>query len=305
MKKIILILISLMLSTMQYQSTMQACYRSDIRSIIPRVRTFTGDLTAPVIKYRMLSTNIVKQFVFKYAVKGDSKELRASVKKNGFKVLDGKIDYVMLFKITAWWMFGWLFLTMLIPIFYSRMPLYWILSLFAMTQYHWLPGGRDFVFPYDGPILFAVTLTMLVLHKYMPVVIVGAMAIKETAFAMIFTCNTWRKAAIAGIAAISTKIVIDLIVGNPVLFTAEPTIRLENDLPCIVKNIGLLTNPHVLMILALIGIGCFFVNNKVRLAVGFYVGCMMLVGVISEYRIWFELMPIILWGIERKVKNGR
>lgn len=308
LNKSILILIAIMLATMQYQSTKHACYRSTQETVVPRIRTFTGDLTTPVIKYRVLSTWIAKQFVFAFAIKGshvEKERLKSEVAKTpyGFKLLLDKIDYVALFSVISWWMFFWMFITMLIPIFYSRMPLYWILALFAATQSHWLPGGRDFVFPYDGPILFMITLTMLVLHKWMPYAIVAAMSVKETALAMIFTCDTWRKTAIAGVAAICTKIAIDLIVRNPIpIFTFEPTIRLEHDLPCIVKNMHMLSNPHVLMILSLLGVGCVFVDNKVRRAVAFYFCMMMFVGVISEYRIWLECLPMILWGIERKAE---
>lgn len=308
-KKLTLILIALMLSTIQYQSTRYACYRSTQETVVPRIRTFAGDLTAPVIKYRVLSTWVVKQFVFAFAVKGSHAEkiaLKKQVKITpyGFKLLIDKIVYVALFEIISWWMFFWLFITMLIPIFFSRMPLYWILGLFAMSQYHWLPGGRDFAFPYDGPIMFMTTLTMLVLHKYMPVAIVGAMSIKETALAMVFTCKKTTTALISAGTALATKTVIDLMVGNPLIFTVEPKIRLENDLPCIIKNMNLLQNPHVLMILSLIAIGCIYVNNRVRLSVAFYVTMMMLVGVISEYRIWFESLIIIMWGIEqRSVKS--
>lgn len=282
-----LIIIALMCSAMQYQQVKYACYRSDERSVIPRIRTFTGDLTAPVIKSRVLSTNIVKPFVYKYAVAG------------------GRINLHKLFEITSIWMSFWMFATMLIPIFRSKVPLYWILALFAMSQYHWLPGGRDFVFPYDGPILFAVTAVMLLFHQWMSIAIIPAMAIKETALAMVFTCKTCKQTVIAGAVAITTKISIDIIVKNPILFTQEPTIRLENNLPCIVKNLTMIShgNMHVIMALILIGIGSVYVNNRVRLSIAFYVVCMLFVGVISEYRIWFELLPIILWGIEHKTKK--
>lgn len=240
--------------------------------------------------------------------------------------------------IYAWWTAAWLFLiSVLFIIVFKQKSLLYILGAFAGISFAYTPGvGVMRVYPWDMPALFAFCCFILFIKNkrelWLTVFIPVAILLKETSFLMVIAFIflekvPWRRklllAGIASLAGIAVKLAVDLLTGNPspllsMTYMIEPGqmaaylhvpmnapfrfefSRLAANLPSLFSwrwDSLLFVDAGLLLVLLLLPIKPYPLAMFKVIAVIFLLGNLVF-GVITEYRIWFEMIPLALYGID-------
>ena len=217
----------------------------------------------------------------------------------------------------ALWTSAWFFMTCILFILVARKnSVFYILGIFAALSFGYMPRLATRIYPWDMPAMFFYCVFLILFlrgkMKWLFVLLPLAMGFKETALllslAFLFTDESWKKrltnAAIAAGLCIIVKIGIDIFVRAPLPFLTMETGGNSLGLSYFVVNLNnllavhpLLINAGTLLIFLLLPIyGRKMLALKV-IAIFFILGNFAF-GVIYEYRIWFEMIPFALYGME-------
>jgi hypothetical protein len=219
----------------------------------------------------------------------------------------------------ALWTIGWFLLICLaLILFRKRRAIFYIFGMFAGLSYGYMPRLSTRIYPWDLPALFIFTLFVLLYnrdkYKWLFALVPLGMGFKETSLilCMVFLFsemprkNRWILLLGSGTLCVGIKVMLDLFVHVPTpFFTMEngfESSRVTNYY--IIRNlIGLrelvpfFINAGTLLAFLLLPV----YNHKI-LGMKFIAGLFMLgnllFGNIFEYRIWFEMIPFALYGIE-------
>ena len=221
------------------------------------------------------------------------------------------------------WTVGWFFLVALVYIwFLGKRSVLYILGTYAALTFGYmdkLPATR--IYPWDMPALLVYALFMFWFlgnrFKWILFLLPLGMGFKETAGVLCAAfllsdelsraAKWWMFLTAAGL-CVAVKVAIDLVVGAPQpFFTMETGLGGPLAAVYVIQNLRSLTSLQPLLINAgtLLSFAILpALNKKVLslklLAVLFAAGNFMF-GTALEYRIWFELIPFALYGIDSVV----
>lgn len=219
----------------------------------------------------------------------------------------------------ALWTAGWfLLICALLILSAKRKSIFYILGLFAGLSFGYMTRLSIRIYPWDMPALFIFMAFILFFSRnkkwWMFALLPIGMGFKETSIilcaAFLFLELPWKQrwqlAIGSGILCVAVKITLDLYVGSPIpFFTMEngfESSRITNYY--IIRNlIGLKTifpffiNSGTLLAFILLPIYDRKMLALKLIAALFIVGNMFF-GNIFEYRIWFEMIPFALYGLE-------
>jgi hypothetical protein len=218
----------------------------------------------------------------------------------------------------ALWTSAWFFLTCLLFIFVARKnSVFYILGIFAALSFGYMPRLATRIYPWDMPAMFVFSVFLILFirskMKWLFVLLPLAMGFKETVLllplAFLFTDEPWKKrltnAAIAAGLCVLVKVAIDIFVHSPLPFLTMETgggdsIGLSY-FPINLTNLlavhPLLINAGTLLAFLLLPIFDKKMLSLKLIAALFILGNFVF-GVIFEYRIWFEMIPFALYGLE-------
>jgi hypothetical protein len=277
---------------------------------------------------RVLSNFLAGRFVNLLDGKADSVSKPESIKS------------VIAFWVAAWFLLIGLALT----IFTKEKALLCILGIYAGISFAYMPGmGVTRVYPWDMPALFAFCCFILIIMKkkeaWLALLIPLSVLFKETAIVMVVALLFWkgvsrrRKLIYTGAtlaAALAVKTAVDLVTGNPSpLFTMtyrisdlfiiagylrEPvttgfsfqTSRLLENLREIAKwqlDTPFLVNAGLLLALFILPFRDRVIVMLKVTALLFTLGILFF-GVINEFRIWFEMIPVSLYALDLYLFGG-
>lgn len=229
--------------------------------------------------------------------------------------------------LTSAWTAAWFILSaILLIITFQEKSLLYIFGGYAGISFAYLPGmGIPTIYPWDMPVFFAFTVFVCLLEKekysHLLFFIPLSILLKETtillSLAFLFWGEVpWKKRITHLVGVILLSLIlkggVDIITRNPspivtmTVSDAPGDWRLRENIEFLLRiatnnplflNAGLMTSllllPHLnpkIYLLKLIG--CIF-------ALGIF-----LFGVVGEYRIWFEMIPISLYGIDLSLVKG-
>lgn len=243
---------------------------------------------------------------------------------NAFTVIYGDIKKMTIVKfgqaVGAYEAVG-LFFAMILMILFFKNPLLCIVALAAGVSYRWTPAAEGFIFPWDAPML-SIWAGILVLsqsryRKWLPVAAGLAMGFKETiilaALIPLFDVTIskrerFNRFLITGCTCVAVKVLIDIAVGNPVpLFTMwshYPTPCRTGEYWLVHRNINTLMQlnlNHTIFSAGGLIVAAFLlpVSKMSRSIVLTYIPFMFAFCVITEARLWNEMIPVILFGLRR------
>lgn len=243
------------------------------------------------------------------------------------------IKSVIAYWVAAWFLLIGLVLT----IFIKERALLYILGIYAGISFAYMPGmGVTRVYPWDMPALFAFCCFILMVMRkkeaWLALFIPLAVLLKETAIVMIvgllFMQGVTRRRKLiytgaALVAALAVKTAVDLVTGNPSpLFTMtyrisdlyiiagylrEPvtagfsfqTSRLLENLREIAQcqlDTPFFVNAGLLLALFILPFRDRVIIMLKVTALLFTLGILAF-GVINEFRIWFEMIPVSLYAL--------
>jgi hypothetical protein len=219
------------------------------------------------------------------------------------------------------WTAGWFLLICVLAICQSRkMALFYILGTFVGVIYGYFPLFVTRIYPWDMPALFFFTLAIFLIRssRVSPLYLILplGMLFKETAIvlclAFLFLDMPWRqrlrKFSIALALCLAAKIAADLAVGLSVpVFTPTASdrygLRLDQNWAILLhRHEGSWTNP--ILVNGGLLIALFLTSWRDRsllmlktVAIVFAANIVVF-GMINEYRIWFEMIPVALYALE-------
>lgn len=197
--------------------------------------------------------------------------------------------------------------------------LLYLFGMYAAVSLGYMPGITSRVYPWDMPALFFFSAFVVLVgcHKVywiVPLVLL-ATGFKETVIilcvAFCFFEHVPLKRGIAlcagtALLCLAIKTSIDLITDNPRLFLTMTTVSPANEIR-VLHNIQMLTRVHIehpFIINAGTLLGFLLLPIRSRKMWMLKVVCVLFTignfafGMIEEYRIWFEMIPIALYGLE-------
>jgi hypothetical protein len=223
--------------------------------------------------------------------------------------------------ISAYWTVGWLFLTFLLFILlFKQKSLLYIFGIFAGISFAFMPSlGIPVIYPWDMPALFIFCCFVAIIkterEAWLVVFIPIAMLFKETALLMVAAFLFWegaslrRKLLFIGItlmASLLLKAGVDLITANPspvltmTFMTAKGAIRIVDNFHRLLRlrvDNPIFVDAGLMAALLLLPTGKRPFTMFKLIAVAFVLGNFIF-GVITEYRIWFEMLPISLYALD-------
>lgn len=219
------------------------------------------------------------------------------------------------------WTAGWFVLIGVIFIFmFQKRSSFYIFGIFAGVAFGYLVFYKTLirVYSWDLPALFVFSLFLvLFLQKkywWIFMLIPVSIGFKETAFilcfAFIFSDQPWQTRILMAVGsfllALSVKAGIDAYVHAPFFFTMETETIYETSRELnLIRNINLLledviplfVNSGLMMAILLVPT----LNANIRalklISIPFVMGIMVF-GVVTEYRIWFEMIPFSLYALD-------
>lgn len=219
----------------------------------------------------------------------------------------------------ALWTTMWFFATGLLFIFVARFQsLFYIFGSYAAIAFGYMPRslGANRIYPWDMPAFFVYALFLILYvrkeYKWILIFLPLAVGFKETALLLsigfLFAdlpLSTRLKMMIGSIAlGVSVKLLVDLFVQVPVPFlTMESGETLGNSY--LSGNLTVLLSLHPLLVNAGTLLAFFLLPNYDKAMSGLkiiaflFIVNIFLFGIITEYRIFFELIPFSLYGLER------
>lgn len=198
-----------------------------------------------------------------------------------------------------------------------------IFGFAACLGYAWTPSERptsDFLLmPWDAPVIFFWTLILLMRNKcwacILPSIIALATAFTETVILLSVIPLFYEKmvikkrlifSVICFIAGAGIKVCCDILAGNDIPFftiaTHYTTVNQAGHYWCVAQNIDLLFRPwinHVFFAVGGIWLAIFFLPKTalmfkiIALEYGFF---LFFSGILSEFRLWQEFIPIFFIG---------
>lgn len=240
--------------------------------------------------------------------------------------------------IACWVSGWFLLTGILLTIYFKQKALLFILGIYAGMSFAYTPGmGVTRVYPWDMPALFVFCCFIVIIREkkepWLALFIPLAVLFKETAIVMIVSLlfvegMTRRRkliyTAAALIAALAVKTTVDLITGNPApLFTMtlrssdlsllaayfhQPvTTEFSWKTSLLAQNLReiaswqpdtpLLANAGLLLALFILPFRNRVIVMLKVTALLFTLG-ILLFGVINEFRIWFEMIPVSLYALD-------
>lgn len=223
--------------------------------------------------------------------------------------------------IIGLWTSAWLFIMFLLLICgFHEKAIFYIFGIFAGIAYGYTKSiGSPWVFPWDMPALFIYVVFLILVTKKKFVFLIPftpiAMLFKETAIVMIiaflFVEDIPLKKRVlylvmTAILCYLVKTGIDLITHNPSLFLTmtlkkgEDTLRLLINLRTLVSlrlDTPFLINSGLLLSLMILPLRSKTIL-MFKLVAAVFIISNLIFGMITEYRIWFELIPLSLFGLQ-------
>lgn len=215
----------------------------------------------------------------------------------------------------------WLFGCFIVIMAFSKNPILFILGLFACSSYAWTPAGEFMLLPWDGPILFFWTLIFFLARpeykKWMFLTMAIGVGFKESIILASIIPLFWngpikeriKNFIMAGIICVTVKLTLDFIVQNPIPFlsmqTHYDTICRTGQYWIIHRNLWSLNQPILNHVIFSAGglIAAILLLPKKAIMFKTIALCYMLLimffGVITEARLWNELIPMFFIGLER------
>jgi hypothetical protein len=223
------------------------------------------------------------------------------------------------------WVAGWLFLTGLLFVVHRRgRSLLYLFGAYAVVSFGYMPGIDVRIYSWDMPALFFYAVFVVLHDRGRPWWLLGAlpvaMAFKETAIVLSVAFLLWEGLplrrrlmlfASATLACIAVKLGIDLWTQNPALFLTMTSSqggasRLQTNLTQLFR-LGL---PHPLLANAGTLLALFCLPHRrpaiamLKVVALLFTGASFVFAYIVEYRIWFELAPIALYGLDLTYLRG-
>lgn len=228
------------------------------------------------------------------------------------------IENTLELTVALWTATWFLLICLFLILFHKRRSIFYIFGMFAALSFGYMPRLAIRIYPWDMPALFIFTaFTLLFIRNkkwWLLFLIPIGTGFKETAIILCIAFlfldmpanQKWLMTIGAGILCIVVKLALDLYVNVPVpFFTMEQgfeSSRLTN--VYVVRNlIGLkevipfFINSGTLLVFLLLPI----YDRKVlglKLITALFIAGNMFFGNIFEYRIWFEMIPFALCGLE-------
>ncbi len=240
--------------------------------------------------------------------------------------------------IASWVAAWFLLTGILLTVFFKQKALIYILGIYAAISFAYMTGmGVTRVYPWDMPVLFVFCCFIVIIRSkkepWLALFIPLAVLFKETAIVMIVALLFMKGMTRRGrliytgatlVAALAVKTAVDLITGNPSpLFTMtyrisdlyiiagylrEPvtagfsfkTSRLLENLREITSwqlDTPFLVNAGLLLALFILPFRNRVIVMLKVTALLFTLG-ILLFGVINEFRIWFEMIPVSLYALD-------
>jgi hypothetical protein len=211
---------------------------------------------------------------------------------------------------------------------FRERSIFYILGTYACLSFGYMPGIDYRIMPWDMPAVFFYTvLVALLVSRAMRGWMIAAVVLliwlavpfKETAVVFaIFPLFLLRSqplshrlgwTALAGGGAVVIKLVLNLVYNSSV--EGMTTQSFFHDGPLLEWNLRMLAHGHVFLVNAgtLLAFLLLPVRNEKLLmfkvmAVSFILG-QFLFGVVSEYRIWLEMIPVALYGLDVVLLSDR
>ncbi|MFZ1042904.1 MAG: hypothetical protein WCA79_00600 [Anaerolineales bacterium] len=224
----------------------------------------------------------------------------------------------------AFWTICWFLLISFVYVLdMKKYSILYILGTFASLSFGYLRQVSERIFPWDMPALFIFTIFVLLFHhkKYwwIFVLLPVGMGFKETTgilcLAFLFTDMPWKRRLAMFFAAIifciAIKFAIDLFVKEPIPFFTMEGVSANLTLPYFVSNIRslktlipLLINAGTFLAFILFPINAQKIWALKTMAIAFVIGNMVF-GSITEYRIWFEMIPFALYTFDLSLYGNR
>ena len=223
--------------------------------------------------------------------------------------------------VAGWWTMGWLLATFapLIALARERALLY-IFGLFGALAFAYTHGiGFTRIYPWDGPTLFFFTcfVALLMLRRLELLVVLVPLAtlFKETALIMPIALLLWDAApmrrriwlaALTLFIALAAKGFVDVVTENPSFILTMTGQQTGEEMRIITNARRLLETDvlrHPLLVNAGFAVALFIVPiSDRRITILKVLGAILVAanlafGVVNEYRIWFELVPISLYAV--------
>ncbi len=217
----------------------------------------------------------------------------------------------------ALWTTGWFLLIGLMFVVVARnRATFYIFGTYAALSFGYMPRLATRIYPWDMPALFIFTLFLILLIrdqlKWLYLLVPLGTGFKETTLllplAFLFTDESWKnrllKAGIAGLLGVAVKVAIDAYVRNPIFWTMRTAGQGPDAASYFFGNLANLGNIYAWLLnagtlLAFLILPMFNKKMQALKLIGllFILGN-FLFGVLFEYRIWFEMIPFALYGIE-------
>lgn len=233
----------------------------------------------------------------------------------------------------------------LMTLFFKERSLFYLLGIYAGISFAYTPGmGVTRVYPWDMPALFVFCCFIVFIkakkEAWLALFIPLAMLLKETAIVMLVALLFWegvtrrRRLIFTGTtlaAALVVKTAVDLITRNPsplftmtyrisdfsiiaaylrqpvtTEFTFQTSLLAENLRQIFTWQLvtPLLVNAGLLLSLFILP----FRNktiNMLKVTVLLFTLGILVFGVINEFRIWFEMIPVSLYALDLYFFNGK
>jgi hypothetical protein len=204
---------------------------------------------------------------------------------------------------------------------FRKRALFLIWGVFAAVVFGYCPGVDTRVYPWDLPALFFFCAFVACYHRRayraIPVVILLGLLFKETTavlcLAFLFLDvpmkERLRYFVVTATLFVAVKVGIDLAVRNPVPFFSMTTRPPAGGSPRFVENLRTLAsvrlahpifiNAGTLVALAALP-GRSRALSMVRWVAAAFAASTLFFGMISEYRIWFELAPLAAYALAER-----
>ncbi len=217
------------------------------------------------------------------------------------------------------WTSGWFFAIGLIYIWSARQrSLFYIFGIFTALSFGYLTRVTNRIYPWDMPALFTYVLFTILFvrkqYKWIMLLLPIAMGFKETALLLCLgflltdlpNSQKIKMTVLSAGMCISVKLIIDFYVQVPIpFFTMQPGLsssftrsHLAINLDELYAITPYLINAGTLLTFLILPIYDKNVLSFKLIAILFIIGNFVF-GVISEYRIWFEMIPFALYSLER------
>ena len=215
------------------------------------------------------------------------------------------------------WTVGWFVLSALILVYFlKRRSLFYIIGIFTAISFGYMDINRVSyawrLYPWDLPPIFFFTVFVLLFIKkkylWLLVIIPLGVGFKESimilSVAFLLADLPWKQGVYlflgVSVLSVGVKIMLDIAVQAPLFFTMETGARSSN-LSSFKTIVPFFVNSGTLLAFYLLPSS---ENKNITalklISIPFVLGT-LLFGIITEYRIWFELIPFALYALDVKI----